>query len=375
MCQACTRVETLTSTPETPPCPGHAADDRTELLGERFVDWLNGSMITLMISVGHRVGLFETMSRLDWATTHEIAESGGVSERYVREWLGAMVAADIVEHDGEAMTYRLPPAHAAALTPDAQPCLASFSQWVSVLGHVEDDVVEAFRHGRGVAYEKYHRFHEVMAEESDQTIVMALLDDVVPMVEGLHAKLTAGVEVLDVGCGSGRAMVKLAEAYPNSRFHGLDLSEEGVERARGFAEAAGVGNAEFHAGDAAAMPFDDGRFEQVFAFDAIHDQCDPAGMLAEVYRVTKPGGVFLAQDIQGSGSHAGDREHPVAPLIYTISTMHCMSVSLAQGGPGLGAAWGRLLAERMLKEAGFASVAVEELPHDIQNFYYVCRKG
>jgi hypothetical protein len=96
-------------------------------------------------------------------------------------------------------------------------------------------------------------------------------------------------------------------------------------------------------------------------------------VLANIRRALRPGGVYLCQEIKGESEHAGNLDHPVAPFLYTVSTMHCMSVSLANGGPGLGAMWGRRLCRQMLAEAGFDDVVMNELPHDIQNDWYVCR--
>ncbi len=151
----------------------------------------------------------------------------------MREWLGAMVTGGVIEHDPAGQTYRLPAEHAALLTRAATPGnMAVTAQWVSVLGFVEDRVLEAFRHGRGVPYAAYHRFHEVMAEESAQTVVAALEPHILPIVPGLVERLAAGMDVLDVGCGSGQAMLHLAARFPKSRLAGYDFSPEATERRR-----------------------------------------------------------------------------------------------------------------------------------------------
>ena len=133
-----------------------------------------------------------------------------------------------------------------------------------------------------------------------------------------------------------------------------------------------LGNARFEARDVSRMKARS-AFDLVTAFDAIHDQARPREVLAAIRRALRPGGVFLMQDIAASSHLAGNVEHPLGPFLYAISTMHCMSVSLAGGGAGLGAAWGRELAEKMLEQAGFTSVRVETLPHDMLNLYYVAR--
>lgn len=346
---------------------------RQEDFGKQMLAVMNHAGLAIMTSLGHRTGLFDCMAQMAPATSQQIAEAAKLSERYVREWLGAMVTSRVVEYDPAARTYRLPPEHAAWLTRAASPNnVAGSMQWVAVLGYVEDQVLEAFAHGRGVPYSAYRRFHEVMAEESAQTVLAGLTEHILPLVPGLLEQLSQGMDVLDVGCGSGRALVYLACQFPQSRFVGYDFSEEGVARARDEAASQQVANVRFEIVDVAAMP-DAGRFDLVTAFDAIHDQAKPDAVLANIRRALRPGGVFLMQDISGSSNVAEDMNHPAGTFLYTISCMHCMSVSLAHGGPGLGAMWGKDVAVRMLRAAGFRDVRVESLPHDILNYYYVAR--
>jgi SAM-dependent methyltransferase len=344
---------------------------RAEAFAKTMLGVLNSAALALMTSVGHRTGLFDVMARLPAATSAEIAHEAGLNERYVREWLGAMVTGRVVEHDPEDNTYWLPREHAAALTRGAVPNnLAATAQWVAVLASAEDPVVAAFAHGRGVPYSAYRRFHEVMAEESDQTAVAGLEQHVIPLVPGLHQRLRRGIDVLDVGCGSGHVINRLAALYPASRLSGLDLSAEAVAAARAAAKLRGLRNVRFEVADAARLTASPG-YDLITAFDAIHDQARPADVLANVARALRPGGVVLMQDIAAESCVHGNRDHPLGPLLYTISCMHCMSVSLANGGPGLGATWGRKTALRMLRAAGFRTVQVEQLPHDAMNDDYV----
>ena len=344
---------------------------KTEAFTHRMVDVLNHTALALMSSIGHRTGLFDTMATLPPSTSDGIAQAAGLNERYVREWLGSMVTAGVVDYDPEKKTYHLPAEHAACLTRAAgSNNFAGSMQWVSVLGHAEDHVVEAFRHGKGVPYDKYHRFHEVMAEESQQTVVAALIEHIVPLVDGLEQRLSQGMDVLDVGCGSGRAMIRLAKHFPASRFYGFDFSTEAVERANRIAAEENLTNVRFEARDVAELGMRQ-AFDLITAFDAIHDQARPAAVLENVARALRRGGTFLMQDISGSSHVHQDIQHPVGPFLYAISCMHCMSVSLAHGGPGLGAMWGKERALSMLGEAGFTKVDVKELPHDVMNFYYI----
>jgi len=347
---------------------------RADAFADRMVGMLNEASIALMASIGHRTGLFDAMADLPPSTSHTIAEKAGLHERYVREWLGAMTTGRVVEHDPEAGTYYLPPEHAACLTRAAAPNnIAMFAQYIPVLGQVEDPIIECFKNGGGVPYSKYPRFHEVMSEDSGQTVTFALLDAILPLVPDGIEKLRRGIDVLDIGCGSGRAANLLARTFPNSRVTGYDFSREAIENARGEAAKHNTANVYFEIKDVTHLN-GDGKFDLITAFDAIHDQAHPDRVLAGIYHSLRDDGVFLMQDIAGSSHVHNNLDHPVGPLLYTVSCMHCMTVSLALDGAGLGAMWGREKAEAMLAEAGFKSVEVKQLEHDFQNYYYVVRK-
>ena len=346
---------------------------RAEAFGDRVTQWLNDSALALMSSIGHRTGLFDVMATLEPADSETIAREAGLAERYVREWLGAMVTGGVVEYDPSGGRYHLPPEHAAVLTRNARPGnLAVTLQWIPLLGSVEDEVVQSFQEGGGVPYACFDRFHAVMAEESDQTVVAAILDQILPLVPGLKERLALGIDVLDVGCGAGRALVELARHFPKSRFVGVDFSVEAIASAERNAD--GLSNLRFEVRDATDLPGTD-AYDLVTAFDAIHDQVQPALVLDAIGKALRPDGVFLMQEIGGSSDVAQDAEHPIGPFLYTVSCMHCMTVSLSAGGAGLGAMWGQALATRMLGDAGFRSVEVEALPHDPINLYYLCRKN
>ena len=348
---------------------------RAEAFGDRMAGVLNAGAIAMMTSIGHRTGLFDTMAHLPPSTSEEIARKAGLVERYVREWLGAMVTGGIVEVNESSTHYSLPREHAACLTREARPGnMAATAQWIPLLGAVESRVVECFEQGGGVPYEAYDRFHAVMAEESDQTVVAVLLDVLLPSVPGLVQRLDAGIDALDVGCGRGHALREMARAFPRSRFTGYDFSEEAVADANAAALDDGIGNLRFEAKDVSSLA-DVDRFDLVTAFDAIHDQAKPDVVLAGIAQALRPDGLFLMQDIAGTSHVHDDKSGPMAPFLYTISCMHCMTVSLAQGGMGLGAMWGRDTATKMLGQAGFGDVVVTELEHDPLNFLYTCRKG
>lgn len=349
-------------------------EQKAEAFAGRMVGVLNESAVALMTSIGHRTGLFDTMATRAPATIQRIAEAAGLHERYVREWLGAMVMGRIVEYDQERDTYTLPPEHAAFLTRAAtSDNLAMYTQFIGLLGTVEDAIVDCFHNGGGVPYSAYTRFQEVMAEDSAQTVVAALTDAILPLVPGLVEALQAGIRVLDVGCGRGRALNLMARTFPQSHFTGYDFLAEAILPARAEAQAQGLTNIHFEVQDVAQI---DSRaeFDLITAFDAIHDQAQPARVLRNIADALKPDGIFLMQDIAGSSHVHENLDLPLGPLLYTISVMHCMTVSLAQGGAGLGTMWGKQKALEMLAEAGFTNIEVHQLPHDVQNYYYVATK-
>jgi 2-polyprenyl-3-methyl-5-hydroxy-6-metoxy-1,4-benzoquinol methylase len=350
---------------------------KAEAFAGTLLGALNHSALCLMISVGHRTGLFDTISALPPATSAEIAARAGLNERYVREWLGAMATARVVVLDSATGRFSLPPEHRALLTrAGAADNMAVFAQYVAVLGSVEDDIVECFKRGGGVPYSRFTRFHEVMAEDSGQSVLSSLETHILPLVPGLTDRLSSGIRVLDAGCGSGRILNRLAELYPRSRFVGMDLSSDATASARADASHAGLDNVTFIAvdlshSDTAAEPE---AFDFIATFDAIHDQARPLNVLKGIHRALKADGVYLMQDINGSSHLHKDLDHPLGTFLYTVSCMHCMTVSLAQDGEGLGAMWGEETTREYLQRAGFRSITTHRLAHDIMNNWYVVMK-
>ena len=350
---------------------------KAEAFAGRLLNTLNNGALCLMISVGHRTGLFDKMRELQPSTSAEIAENAKLNERYVREWLGAMVTSGVIDIEPETGQFSLPPEHAAFLTrAAAADNIAVFAQYISVLGNVEDDIVECFKNGGGVPYSKFHRFHEVMAEDSGQSALSSLESHILPLVPGLTQKLTKGIAVLDVGCGSGKIIIELARLFPNSKFKGLDLSTEATDTARNEASRKELKNIEFMARDLSDFDktAEPESFDFITTFDAIHDQAQPLNVLKGIHHALKTDGVYLMQDISGSSHIHKNIGHPLGTFLYSISCMHCMTVSLAQNGEGLGAMWGEEKTREYLGKAGFTSIATKRLAHDIQNNWYVVQK-
>jgi len=346
---------------------------RVEAFEGNLVDMLNGASTVLMLSVGHRTGLLGVLADGRERTVDDLAADAACDRRYVQEWLGAMTVADIVEHDPHQQTYRLPLEHAELLAgPDGTANLAVFAQYIPLLGSVEDDIVDCFRTGGGVPYDRYPRFQEIMEQDSGQTVLPALVDHILPLAPGLVDRLQDGIHAIDVGCGRGRALRLLAETFPASTFVGYDLSPDAIAHAN--EQARHLDNVTFEVADATTLSdhVAPRTVDLALTFDAVHDQARPDLVLQAIHRSLRPDGTYLAQDIDATSTHHGDREHPLGPLLYAVSCLHCMTVSLARDGAGLGAMWGRERATQHFLDAGFATVEVHTLDHDPQNAYYVC---
>ncbi|HXF52446.1 MAG TPA: class I SAM-dependent methyltransferase [Dehalococcoidia bacterium] len=335
---------------------------------------LNHAFTAPLFSIGHQTGLFDTMATLPPSTSEAIARAAGLDERYVREWLGAMVTSRVVEYDPAAGTYRLPPEHAAFLTRAAGPDnMAFFTQYIALVGEIEQKVTDCFRNGGGVPYSAYPGFQRLQAEESARVFDAALIQVILPLVDGLVERLEQGIDALDIGCGQGHATNLMARAFPQSRFAAYDISEEGIAAGREEARQWGLRNARFEVKDVATLN-EPGRYGLITAFDTVHDQAQPRKVLRNVFEALRPGGVFLMGDIAASSRLEENLDHPLGPFLYAVSVLHCMTVSLAAGGEGLGTAWGEQRARELLAEAGFTRVEVKQIEGDIFNNYYVARK-
>ena len=333
-----------------------------------------GSMLSYMIDIGHRTGLLAAAADGP-ATSAQLAARANLTERYVREWLGAMVTGGVFEYDPATTTYVLPPAYAAVLTGKPLP-LATLAALNTHLGKHVHEVARAFREGGGVPYAAYRpEFTDLMDEIGRTFFDTALVDEFLPAVRGLVARLDAGARVADVCCGTGHSLVVLGRRFPASTFVGFDLDEGAIARARAEAAGAGLGNVRFEVCDAARLDADGaGSFDVAFVFDAVHDQVDPAGVLRSIFTALGPGGVLVMKEPHGADSLEGNLGNPFAPVLYGVSTLHCLTVSLAHGGAGIGTVFGEQLARQLLEEAGFVDVSVLPAPGDPSDAVYVAHK-
>ena len=349
---------------------------QTNLSAQEFAGKLlgiyTGGVLTKLIDIGYQTGLFEAAVNGP-ATSGELAARAKLDERYVREWLGAMATSGIFLYDAVSGRYRLPQEHAVSLTGVAARNVSPMSGIIDHFGKHLPRLVKCFREGGGIPYSEYRPEFTCHMDATWRRIYDELLiSGFLGRISGLTARLATGVDVLDVGCGSGHAVNVMAREFPRSRFVGYDLAEDAIADGRAEASRMGLENVHFDVLDVANLAGSP-RFSLITAFDAIHDQLDPATVLARINAALEEEGTFLMIDFKFASDVAGNIGNPFAALYYGISLMHCMTVSLAYGGAGLGAVWGIEKAKAMLAEAGFRHVEVLDSPRP-QNCIYVCRK-
>lgn len=348
-------------------------EERVERFMGQLMEAYTGGMVTLMIDLAHRTGLLVALAARP-RTSSEVADCAGLQERYVRECLGALVTAGIIDYDATGAVYSLPPEHALCLTGAGSLNIAPYSMITALLGKHVNEVAQSFRDGGGVSYDQFRpEFTSVMDGLSRGLMDGQLLRGILPVGGDLPDRLASGIRVADIGCGSGHAVNLMAREFPKSTFIGYDIGSDAIEVARAEAVDYGVGNATFEVLDVVMLPTEP-PFDAIFAFDSIHDQVDPVGVLRRVHEALRPSGVFVMMDIKANTALEDNIGNPLAPMLYSISTLHCMTVSLAHGGAGLGTVWGEQLARQMLTDAGFVDLKVSDVPDDPMDSVYIARK-
>jgi len=353
---------------------------RWEEFGNRLDDLFNGMGLVLMLGIGQQTGLLDVLAGLPPATSGEIAQAAGLYERYVREWLGCLVTAGVVDYSAGDGIFSLPAEHAAWLlhsgptfTPGRKSAdSALLTEAFAILSEVQPLVADCFRQGGGVPYSAYGPFHELMARSRNAHFDAVLLDSVLPLVPGWGKAMAQGAQVADFGCGSGHLLVLLAQAFPNSAFTGYDISPADIDRAQSATSQMGLVNVRFHQADVCGL--DTGQiYDYALALDVIHDLAQPEAGLAAIARSLKPGGTLLMLEFSASSRLEENLDHPLAPWLYAQSVMYCMTVSLSQGGAGLGCMWGKERALALLAEVGFVEVEVKRTEADPYSDYFVAR--
>jgi SAM-dependent methyltransferase len=334
-----------------------------------------GAAMTVALAyVGDRLGIFKALADGTPMTSAQLAERARLEERYVREWCATMAASAYLDYDPANATFRMNAEQAMVLARDDNTFFmgGAFQYAVACFRQIAK-LMNSFEHGGGVPFTDFG----IDIVQAIERLFHAgyeswVAQQWIPAVPDIHQRLLIGGEAAEVGCGAGQCIVPVALAYPNSRFFGYDLDATSIERARRKAAEAGVAErVRFERIAAEHLPFAD-RFDLVMAFNCIHDMAQPRQVLAAIRQIVKPDGAAL-----WSEAHAGDRlEENLTPrgrTMYASSTMHCMTVSLAQGGEGLGSVIGAAQARAMAREAGFAGFDILPVKNPFHQIFLLRR--
>lgn len=340
---------------------------------EAFVDGalgdLKGGLVMLMAYLGDRLDLFRTMAGRRMASS-DLADASHLQERYVREWLNAMACAGYVEYDPPSQTYRLPPEHEPVLVDSKSPVFfGGMYQELPALWAVMPGLMEKFRNGGGLSIEDYGReWWDGMERFTATWFENFLLQEWIPKADGLKQRLEDGAHVADIGCGRGRALVKLAEAFPRMTAVGFDLSETNLEGARRLAEKAGVADRiDFRKHDVhEGLPE---TFDVALTFDAMHDLKEPETAFGAIHDALVDDGKYLLMEFR-VGDRLEDNLGPLGAMFYTFSVTYCMTTSLGMNGAGLGTCgMPESVVRDMAKRAGFAGVEVVPFDNPFNKVY------
>ena len=313
---------------------------------EKMIDILNYGAINLAMAIGYRTGLFDVMDTFDSPQNiGDIAGKAGLNPRYVQEWLGVMTTAGIIElsQPEEENCYYLPKDCGDVITRRAgNSNLGVYTQEIPLLTTCAmEAVIDGFTTGDGITYDHYPKFQAFMSQLANAKHRQVLVNKFLPSVENgkIVERLKAGIQVCDLGCAVGGAVILMAKSFPQSRFVGIDISSEAIDEARSQAQRQKIENLDFIELDAADLKNNSemkGLFDYVTAFDAIHDQTQPLDALLGVNHILRPAGRFSMVDIAANSDLADNLDHPMGPFLYTVSLMHCLPVGLAEGGNRFG---------------------------------------
>lgn len=368
---------------------------RAEAFEERMFGMLNDAALALMTSIGLRAGLFDTLAILPPATSAQVAEAAGLEEQGVRQWLSVMATGGVVEYDGGRGTFELPPEHAAALSSHSPSSnLTSLTEHIRLLGLTQDSLVASFKDEDGLTDSAGGRRGQALAENHDQAAVSALLPNILSLVPSMTDQLEEGIDVLHMGCGRGRMLLALARRFPSSCFIGYDLSVEAIAAARTKAMALGLTNVRFERRDPTRLD-EWQEYDWIMSLDGIRVQALSETVMRRIHRALRPLGWYLMQGIRLSSYLEKNLNHPLAPLLYTISTMrsiaaasladraqagvsafgtHLVGVTSVDREASLSSSLDQETTVRMLGSAGFTDIRVHLPGHDLQSGYYTARK-
>ena len=312
----------------------------------------------ILVYLGDRLGLWRALAAAGSADADALAERTGIAPRYAQEWLAAQAANGYVTYDAGTETFAFAPEAAAVLAEEESPTsLMAGHELIAAVWAAVDKLAHVYATGEGLAWHEHDpRLFSGVARFYATSYRNSLLSEWLPAVDGLVEQLEAGIRVLDVGCGLGVPTIMLAEAFPRSRFVGVDYHGESIRLARAAAEEAGVADrVHFEVGDATSY---DGPHDLVLFFDAVHDFGDPVGALAHARRTLAPGGRVVAIEPFAEDTLEANLANPLAPVFYVGSSALCVPHSLSEGGAALGAQAGPAKLTAAFRDAGFASAHV-----------------
>ncbi|HXV93575.1 MAG TPA: methyltransferase domain-containing protein [Pseudonocardia sp.] len=330
---------------------------RVESFAEKVTADFAGSSACYLGAIGDALGLFTELAEHGPASSSELASRTGLDERYLREWLAGVHAAGYLTVDAVTVRYALPAEHVPVLAREAGPLFlgAAFRDSIEK-GETFGALLDAFRRGVGVPMSAFtEQNRETLARLTAPWFEHALAEDWLPQLPEVAAQLRAGASVADVGCGRGAALIRLATLYPTSQFVGYDLHDGDIAFADRAARSAGVAErVRFEVRDVTTgLP---GSYDVITTFDVVHDAVDPAGILRAVHAALRPGGRYVCVDIN-CAERPTDNTGPIATILYGFSLSYCLTVSLAEGGTGLGTCGlSEPVLRRMAAEAGFRSI-------------------
>jgi 2-polyprenyl-3-methyl-5-hydroxy-6-metoxy-1,4-benzoquinol methylase len=316
--------------------------------------------------------LYRALREAGSVTSSELAARTGLNERWVREWLHGQASAGLVRNSEGR--FELSAEQAAVLAEEANPAFLAggfallfslFQQW--------DRLHEAFRTGRGVPYNHLGANHAVAESRFSAPWMRAnLVPVILPGLDGVIPKLAAGAKVADVGCGSGKALLEIAKAYPSSKFHGYDSSELAIGFAKEQLAASGLTNVNFHHTAAESLE-PDASFDFILTWDCLHDMTDPALAMRAIRGAIKPDGTWLIVDINGMPTPEENYNHPLGGLLFGFSVLDCLGCGTSRdGGAGLGTlGLPEPVARRMTAEAGFTRFTVRDFGNPLNSFYEI----
>jgi len=358
-----------------PGVDGQPDEMQSALFALQVWKYKEGEVVSLMIHLGDRLGLYKAMAGQGPMTAAELATATDLHERWLLEWLRSQAAASLIETpDGDR--FELKPEAAHVLVEDAESLwfAAGAFQGGVTSPDVVDRLADAFRTGIGLSYDDLgpsaaHTVERMLGPWSR----LALVPVVLPALDGVVARLSRGAQVADVGCGSGVALLTMAEAFPNSHFEGYDPSEHAIHRAGVKLDAGTLSNVAFHRAGADDLPAEP-TFDLVLTLDCLHDMPRPAEALAAIRRCIKDDGTLLVKDIRAGVTWDENQRNPLLALMYGTSVSTCMSSALSEpGGAGLGTlGLHRELAEEMCRAAGFTTFTLHDF-EDPANLYYEVR--